>query len=147
MQAVVSERRYTAIDRPWNDDEERRHLMSLSPRETFHIAVDSTGRVIGCQSLERYFSMLPSMSHVGQVGTFILPDWRGRGVGRALFDYTKPFAVSAGYRKLVIQVRGTNVLGRSFYERLGFVECGRLRRQVVIDGNEDDEVIFELFLD
>ena len=30
-----------------------------------------------------------------------------------------------------------------FYQRLGFVECGRLRRQVVIDGLEDDEIIFD----
>ena len=29
---------------------------------------------------------------------------------------------------------------------IGFRECGRLTRQVVIDGKEDDEVLMELFI-
>jgi hypothetical protein len=28
----------------------------------------------------------------------------------------------------------------------GFVECGRLRAQVTIDGREDDEIVMERFL-
>jgi ribosomal protein S18 acetylase RimI-like enzyme len=85
------------------------------------------------------------MAHVGQVGTFILPAWRNRGVGRQLWDVTLPFARSA-YRKLVIQVRGSNTTAQAFYRHLGFADCGRLARQVVIDGVEDDEVLMELFL-
>jgi ribosomal protein S18 acetylase RimI-like enzyme len=83
------------------------------------------------------------MSHVGQVGTFLLPDWRQRGVGKRLWDATLQFARGAGYRKLVIHVRATNVTALRFYGRLGFVECGRLRAQVVIDGTADDEVMLE----
>ena len=30
---------------------------------------------------------------------------------------------------------------------LGFQDCGRLSRQVVIDGIEDDEVLMELFIE
>jgi ribosomal protein S18 acetylase RimI-like enzyme len=30
-------------------------------------------------------------------------------------------------------VRGTNAHAQSFYRRLGFAECGRLSRQVIID--------------
>ena len=47
---------------------------------------------------------------------------------------------------MLIQVRGSNTSAQSFYQRLGFVQCGRLTRQVVIDGQEDDEIIMELFL-
>jgi ribosomal protein S18 acetylase RimI-like enzyme len=86
------------------------------------------------------------MAHVGQVGTFILPAWRTRGVGRQLWDVTLPFARGAGYRKLVIQVRASNTTAQAFYRRLGFADCGRLKRQVIIDGVEDDEVLMELFL-
>jgi ribosomal protein S18 acetylase RimI-like enzyme len=67
-------------------------------------------------------------------------------VGQALFNATIGFAVAVGYRKLVIQVRGSNVSAQAFYKRLGFVECGRLRAQVVIDDGEDDEIVMELFL-
>ena len=51
-----------------------------------------------------------------------------------------------GIAKLVIQVRASNVPAQSFYKRLGFVECGRLRGQVVIDAVEDDEIVMEFFL-
>jgi ribosomal protein S18 acetylase RimI-like enzyme len=87
------------------------------------------------------------MSHVAQVGTFVLPSWRGRGVGASLFEATRRFAVSEGYRKAVITVRGSNATALAFYRRLGFVECGRLSRQVALDGVEDDEVLLEMFFD
>jgi len=144
MRAVVAERVHSAIDRAWTADEERRYLESLSSRETFHVAIEDSGAVVGCQSLELYSTVLTTMSHVAQVGTFVLPSWRGRGVGPALFEATRPFAERAGYRKLVITVRGSNASALSFYRALGFVECGRLSEQVVIDGVEDDEVEHEV---
>lgn len=146
MDAVVSERRHSAIDRAWTADQERRYLASLSGREAFHVAIADSGQVIGCQSLELYSPVLTTMSHVGQVGTFVLPAWRGRGIGPALFAATRPFALDAGYRKLVITVRGSNTPALSFYRGLGFVDCGRLIKQVVIDGVDDDEVLLEMFL-
>jgi RimJ/RimL family protein N-acetyltransferase len=146
LRRVVSERVHSAIDRAWTADEQRSYLESLSPREAFHVAIAASGDLIGYQSLDVYSSFLPSMAHVGQLGTFLLPEWRGRGVGRALFNATTQFASSAGYRKLLIQVRASNASAQAFYQRLGFVECGRLRAQVIIDGAEDDEVVMEFFL-
>jgi RimJ/RimL family protein N-acetyltransferase len=147
MHAVVSERGYSAIDRAWSADEERLYLRSLSAREGIHVAVAASGLIVGCQNLDLYSPVLSAMSHVGQVGTFILPSWRRQGVGQALFGVTRRFASTAGFRKIVITVRASNDSAQSFYRRLGFVECGRLRKQVVIDGLEEDEVLFELFLD
>jgi len=86
------------------------------------------------------------MAHVGQVGTFLLPAWRGRGLGRTLWNATAAFARAAGYQKLLIQVRSSNVRAQSFYRSLGFAGCGRLSRQVRIDGEYDDEALMELWL-
>ena len=146
LQSVVSERIHSAIDRAWTAGQQRSYLESLSSREVFHVAIAASGHCIGYQSLDLYSSVLPSMAHVGQLGTFLLPEWRGRGVGQALFDATIAFAASVGYRKLVIQVRASNRSAQAFYQRLGFVECGRLRAQAIIDGVEDDEILMELFL-
>ena len=49
--------------------------------------------------------------------------------------------------KLVIQVRGSNAAAQAFYRGLGFQDCGRLSRQVIIDGIEDDEVLMEFFIE
>jgi RimJ/RimL family protein N-acetyltransferase len=147
LDEVVSERVHSAIDRAWTTAEQRRYLHSMSDREALHVAIADSAAIIGCQTLDLYSPVLGSMAHVAQIGTFILPPWRGRGVGQALFQHTRRFAQSAGYRKVVIQVRASNASALAFYRRLGFTDCGRLRQQVVIDGHEDDEILLELFLD
>ena len=147
LASVVARRGLSAIDRAWPPEEQRTYLLGLSEREAFHVAETSGGAIVGYQSLDRYSTILTSMSHAGTLGTFVLPEWRGRGVGRALFEATRRFANAAGYRKLVIFVRATNQPAQAFYGALGFAACGRLTRQVVLDGTEDDEVIMELFLD
>ena len=143
LEVVAAERIYSAIDQVWTVEQEARYLASLSPREAFHVAVEASAGIIGFQSLDLWSSILTSMAHVGQIGTFLLPAWRGRGVGRHLWSATEVFAREAGYRKLAIQVRASNLGAQAFYRRLGFTECGRLTRQVSIDGVEDDEVLME----
>ena len=143
---ITGERIHSAIDRVWPVDVEHRYLESLSPREVIHVAVDGSASIIGLQILDLWSSLLGSMAHVGQLGTFILPAWRRSGLGHQLWSATLPFARAAGFRKLVVQVRGSNAAALAFYRRLGFQDCGRLGRQVVIDGVEDDEVLLELFV-
>jgi len=146
LATIVAERVHSAIDRAWTVEQERTYLASLSPREVVHIAIDGPSGIVGLQMLDRWSAVLESTAHVGQVGTFVLPAWRGRGVGRDLWEATAGFAREAGYRKLVVQVRGSNARAQSFYRRLGFADCGRLSRQVMIDGRYDDEVLMEVFL-
>ena len=126
-------------------DEEARYLESLSPREAFHVAVEPGWEIVGVQSLDLWARAFPAMAHVGQVGTFLLARRRGQGIGRRLWSATLQFARGAAFRKLIIQVRGTNVPAQGFYRALGFEECGRLKRQVVLDGVEDDEILMEFF--
>jgi ribosomal protein S18 acetylase RimI-like enzyme len=137
---------HSAIDRVWSVEEERAYLASLSPREAIHVALDNADRIVGLQVLDRWSAVIDSMAHVGQLGTFLLPAWRGRGVGRQLWTATEAFARTARYQKLVVQVRGTNAHAQAFYRGIGFTECGRLSGQVIIDGREDDEILMELVL-
>jgi len=146
LEGVASEQIYTAIDKPWSADRQRRYLASLSPRETVYLAEAEHGSVIGYQTLELWAPTLDSMAHVGQLGTFLRPEWRRQGIGEALFGHTVRFARKHDFRKFVIQVRSSNVAGRNFYGRLGFCACGRLARQVRIGELEDDEIIMEYFL-
>jgi RimJ/RimL family protein N-acetyltransferase len=141
---ITAERIHSAIDRAWTVEQERHYLESLSPRETVHVAVDDAHGVVGVQILDLWSPILESMAHVGQVGTFLLPEWRGRGLGGQLWAATTAFATESGYRKFIVQVRASNTRAQAFYRHLGFRDCGRLRRQVVIDGVEDDEVLMEL---
>jgi ribosomal protein S18 acetylase RimI-like enzyme len=146
LDVVAAERIHSAIDCAWSVEQERRYLESLSPREAVHVAVDDAQRIVGLQILDRWSSVLDSMAHVGQIGTFLLPELRRCGVGCQLWEVTVAFARDVGYRKLVIQVRGSNIVAQAFYSHLGFQACGRLARQIMIDGVEDDEVLMEVFV-
>jgi L-amino acid N-acyltransferase YncA len=145
LAGIAAEGKFTAISEPWPLDTQKGYLAGLSSRETVHVAsVD--GVLVGYQTLDMWAPTIASMSHVGQLGTFLAPDWRGRGVSYALFDATLDFARAVGYAKFVVQVRGANGRAQMFYESLGFKVCGRFNRQVRIAGEEDDEILLERFL-
>lgn len=146
LKEIAAERIYTAITKPWSAVEQKQHMVTLSPREVIHVAETDTKELLGYQALELWAPTISSMAHVGQIGTFVVTSARGQGVGTALFRETLGFARASGYAKFVIQVRSQNIRGQAFYRRLGFAECGRLSRQVRAYGEEDDEVIMELFL-
>jgi ribosomal protein S18 acetylase RimI-like enzyme len=118
----------------------------LSAREAIHVAEREQKSVIGYQTLALWAPTLHSMAHVGQLGTYLKPEWRRQGVGEALFRSTLGFARKRGFRKFVIQVRSSNTAAQRFYKQLGFCECGRLTRQVRIGEREEDEIMMEYFL-
>jgi len=146
LEEIVAERLFTAITKPWSAAEQKRYLAALSLREAIHVAETDHQKLIGYQVLELWAPTLESMAHVGQVGTFVTLTGRGQGVGAALFGETLAFAREQGYGKFVIQVRSRNKVGQVFYKRLGFVECGRLTRQVRVGAEEEDEILMEFFL-
>ena len=145
LEEIASERVHTAINKPWSAGQQRSHLVSLSAREAVHVA-HAAQEVVGYQTLELWAPTIDSMAHVGQLGTFLRSAWRRQGIGEALFRATLDFARQHNFLKFVIQVRASNTPAQSFYERLGFKECGRLTRQVRIAGQEDDEILMEYFL-
>jgi ribosomal protein S18 acetylase RimI-like enzyme len=146
LRSIAAEGDYTAITEPWPVEAQQRYIEHLSPRAAVHVASATGGALIGYQTLDLWAPTIASMAHVGQMGTFISRQWRRRGVGQALFGTTSAFARRNGYAKLVIQVRASNGGAQAFYRRMGFLECGRLSRQVRIGGVEDDELLMELFL-
>ncbi|MCL4488130.1 MAG: GNAT family N-acetyltransferase [Chloroflexi bacterium] len=146
--AIAAERIFSAVDRAFSIGQERAYIQGLTKREAIFVA-ESRGlerQIIGFQTLDRWATYTSSMDHVGQIGTFVLPEWRGRGLGHQLAEETLSFARSKGYEKLIILVRASNERGQKFYTSLGFKPCGRLTRQTRIDGRYEDEILMELFL-
>ena len=81
-QRIAAERVHSAIDVPWTVGEERQYINSLSHREAIHVATTEAGEVVGFQSLDLWEPTITSMKHVAQIGTFLLAEWRRRGVAR-----------------------------------------------------------------
>ncbi|BDC50369.1 hypothetical protein F183_A26850 [Bryobacterales bacterium F-183] len=142
---VARERIHSAITDGWPTKKQREFILGQTAREAVFVAIGDDGQVIGCQFLDLYSAILPSMSHVAAIGTFVRPQFRGSGLGKQLWRATKAYAVVNGYTKAAIQVRGSNIAAQGYYKSLGFQECGRMKGQVIIDGAPDDEVLLEMF--
>ncbi|MGH8194228.1 MAG: GNAT family N-acetyltransferase [Woeseiaceae bacterium] len=52
----------------------------------------------------------------------VVPDYRGKGIGRALLAAAEKQAVSRGCCKLTLEVREDNLPARNLYERYGFID-------------------------
>jgi RimJ/RimL family protein N-acetyltransferase len=86
------------------------------------------------------------MRHKGTLwGVFLMPEWRGRGLGDRLVGRVVEHA--AGH-VLILQasVVTTNRRAREIYARLGFVPYGIERQALLIDGRFFDEELLALDL-
>jgi RimJ/RimL family protein N-acetyltransferase len=142
---ICAEKIYSAVDKPFTPQEEREYLLSLSEREIVFIA-EVEGKVIGFQTLDLWSKVLTSTSHVGTIGTFILPEYRGKKIAYTLTNQTFEFARANHYEKVVIYIRKGNERAIKFYQDLGFIIKGDLERQVKIDNTYEDELFMEKLL-
>jgi dephospho-CoA kinase len=146
LNSVIREGGLTLLDRHFTPAQERAFLRRLPDRASMVVA-QVGGTIAGFQVVEPYASYSSMMDHVGRVGTYVLSALRGNGLGRGMMSLTQANAWVAGFRKLMATVRVDNPVAQEFYVKVGFVQCGRLARQVRVDGRYVDELLFERFLD
>jgi ribosomal-protein-alanine N-acetyltransferase len=54
----------------------------------------------------------------------VAPSLRRQGLGRQLMDWLTATSIEAGVFRINLELRTRNDAARSFYERIGFEECG-----------------------
>jgi ribosomal protein S18 acetylase RimI-like enzyme len=67
----------------------------------------------------------PSRHGYSDIALAVAREWRGRGVGTALFDTAIAFAREHGFHKLSLSVFAHNSAAIGLYRKIGFVEEGR----------------------
>ncbi|MBN1876758.1 MAG: GNAT family N-acetyltransferase [Anaerolineae bacterium] len=85
-------------------------------------------RVVGNLSLRRAFPYGTGGWLIGNV--VVHPDYRGRGISRALMDAAINAARDAAARWVGLEVRVDNDIARGLYERLGFTACGQTQHMI-----------------
>ena len=145
MNSVIAEGRHTIFDRPFTVEEETQFISSLGSRSVLHVA-EIAGKITGVQSIDLLTDLATSVQHVATMGTWLLLDYRGLGIGRSLAEESFRFARSHGYRKIVIQVLADNHRALRFYRSLGFCDVGIAKQHVQLGGVFYDEVYLEKYL-
>ncbi|MFD7322553.1 GNAT family N-acetyltransferase [Streptomyces sp. NPDC059875] len=105
------------------EEEARDWWILPSPNRTV-VAVDGDA-VLGTAKMNR--NHLGNASHIASASYMVDPAHQGRGVGRALCEYTLEWARAQGYRAMQFNaVVETNTSAVKLYESLGFTVLGTL---------------------
>ena len=112
----------------------RRHV--IPGGDFLHIALEG-GVIVGYLRAER--GAYNRVRHTAYVVAGVLAEWRGRGIGTALFTRLEAWARSNAVTRLELTVECPNHVARHLYERMGFTVEGIRRRAMLVDGHPVDE--------
>ncbi|MEU9129662.1 GNAT family N-acetyltransferase [Kitasatospora sp. NPDC048540] len=107
------------------DEEQGRDWWLLPAPSRTVVAVDEAGTVLGTAKMNRNHQ--GNGSHIASASYMVDPAHGGRGVGRALCEYTVDWARTAGFRAMQFNaVVASNEHAVRLYRSLGFEVLGTL---------------------
>jgi ribosomal protein S18 acetylase RimI-like enzyme len=106
------------------------------------VALNDADEVVGWCDIIRLDQ--ESFRHGWRLGMGVLPEVRGRGVGRRLAEAAIAAAKEQGAERIELEVFASNTRAIALYETLGFVHEGVRRRARKLDGEYDDVVLMAL---
>jgi ribosomal-protein-alanine N-acetyltransferase len=83
--------------------------------------------------------LLYDEAHLSNIA--VHPDWRKMGVGSSLLSKMLDLLGQAGYSKVTLEVRESNLAAISMYEKLDFVAVGK-RPRYYLDNSEDAVIMW-----
>ena len=107
----------TAFEIPFSDALFAQSYLNGADKVCCHVALDHQGEVAGFQWLGTH-QALPE--NCADVATFTRRNPVLRGAGRALFAETVKTAGTLGFAAINATIRADNLLGLSYYEKMGF---------------------------
>ena len=145
LDLVAREKKYLAwFEAPPIETTRAFVLHNIENKVSQFVALDED-RVVGWCDICK--SNRPAFAHTGTLGIGLIPEYRGRGIGRALLLTTLRDAKAQGLERVELAVYRSNHAAKSLYEKIGFKVEGLKRRSVKIDGHYDDDYIMALFFD
>jgi RimJ/RimL family protein N-acetyltransferase len=129
-------------------EEQRRKTIRNFRDSPFDLLVvaDFNGEIVG--TLDFNMHQRKRLSHNGDFGMSLLPEWRSCGLGSHLLSALIKWAeVKSQIEKISLRVLASNVRAIILYRKYGFVEEGRCVREVRYEnGAYEDELLMARFL-
>ena len=107
-----------------------------------HVVALDADRVIGWCDIRPH--ALEGFRHCGELGMGLLPEYRGRGLGRLLVEDVLRRSWAFGLTRVELEVYASNLAAIRLYERTGFRREGLKRRARFLDGTWDDIVVMAI---
>lgn len=143
VDAVARERKYIGFIEGPPEEASRAFVRGLLEGGGVHlVAVDASGAVVGWCDVQR--APFEGFRHTGRLGMGLLPEARGKGLGRRLMQAAIHAARERGMERIELEVFASNTRAIRLYESAGFVHEGVKRRARKLDGEYDDNVMMAL---
>src|SRR6516162_11933214 len=137
VDTVARERKYLAfLDAPPLEDVTRFVLNNIEQGYPQFVVVSADTVVGWCDVLPNRSRVI--YSHCGTLGVGLLPEFRGKGIGRKLMRRTIGAAFAFGLTRIELTVRENNVNAIALYKSLGFEAEGMHRMAVRIEGEYEN---------
>jgi L-amino acid N-acyltransferase YncA len=81
--------------------------------------------------------------NTAEVGIYLKPDYKGRGIGRQAISLIEQKARGSGIRVLLAFISGNNRESIGFFEKLGYEKCAHFRNVGEKFGKRLDVVAYE----
>jgi len=116
----------------------------LEKDEVFFLVAEVDGKVIASSDLrpQRGYE-----KHVGVIGIVIKNGFRDAGIGTEIMRTLVEQGGKMGLKVLILSAFETNKRAIHVYEKVGFVETGRIPKKHFRDGQYIDEVIMTKLLE
>lgn len=143
LNLVIQEQRYLGSAEEISLASHREFLDNILTKQYPQIVAEFAGKIVGCCDVLPYPEL--GFRHVGRCGMWVLPDFRGQGIGRKLITDCLERANVFGLEKVELQVYGDNAPAIALYLSLGFEIEGRRKRTRKLDGVYQDVLEMGLF--
>jgi L-amino acid N-acyltransferase YncA len=104
------------------------------------------GEVAGFCFLSQYKD-LQAYDRTAYVGVYLKPGFTGRGLGTETVRYLEKAASAGGIKTVIASISGENIASIRLFRKLGYEECGHLKRVGEKFGRVIDVVLYQRMLD
>ena len=113
-------------------------LSALENDRVIMVAAEVDGRFVGQAAVG---PKMGRSKHVGVLGISLKAGYRDAGIGTELMREVESQAPRLGIEMITLDVFASNARGRHLYEKMSYVEVGRVPRGILRDGGYIDDVI------
>jgi RimJ/RimL family protein N-acetyltransferase len=139
LDVVARERKYLVLTEAPPMESTREFVMNnIAARNPQLVALDKDEVVGWCDVRRDHW---PAHAHCGTLGMGLLPEFRGKGLGRRLMEAALAAAHDEGFVRVELTAHADNLRAIALYEKLGFQREGVTRDSVCIDGRLIDSVV------
>ncbi len=128
-------------------EEEKKYLDEklghLSRGDGFLLAATYQDNIVGLADISR---MKRRSKHVGYLAISLSSEYREEGIGSELIQTLCELGKKIGFQMVELAVYSVNERGIHVYEKVGFVEVGRIPKKALFHGELVDEIIMVKFL-